>query len=338
MGSICTPSSIEVRMNKCVMNAYGFRLEELYINGPNPTDDFSNLGSSTDNNCRGQLGYDNGPEYVFKIDRTLGDCGTAVGKDGVYATYNNAIQGYFGINNAVVSRKITTFIEFGCKFEVDLTLSTNIGTVTSTKIEVELDAGIGEFDVAMAVYEDSSFTKVAPSDYIAVVPEHVNVGIVGTDFDDTNYKIIIKNCWMTPDNDPNNQSKFYVIKDSCPNPDDLENINVIENGVSAQARFSFSAFQFHGQPISAQMYGHCAIHICDPNVETCVPDCSGRKRRDASTTRASTDTVVSFDIPIQGDDAKCKKNCNANGCNDICNEPMQRFSEDGQFDWWKMLG
>ena len=146
MTAVCTSGAVELRMNKCVMNKFGFSLKDLYINGPTKTDDFENLASSVDNTCRGMLGFDNGPEYVFKIDRTLSDCKTETGTDADgKATYKNAVQGFSGTINDVISRKKEVFIEFGCKFEVDLTVSTNIGKVGTHSYEVELEAGEGNY-------------------------------------------------------------------------------------------------------------------------------------------------------------------------------------------------
>ena len=146
MTAVCTSGAVELRMNKCVMNKFGFSLKDLYINGPTKTDDFENLASSVDNTCRGMLGFDNGPEYVFKINRTLSDCKTETGTDADgKATYKNAVQGFSGTTNDVISRKKEVFIEFGCKFEVDLTVSTNIGKVGTHSYEVELEAGEGNY-------------------------------------------------------------------------------------------------------------------------------------------------------------------------------------------------
>ena len=104
----CDGTGLEMRINKCILNRFGFMLKHLYINGPEETEDFTTLGTSVDNNCRGELVYSNGPEYVFRIDRTFSDCATSVTNNGTHATYNNAIQGTAGNNNGVISRKVST--------------------------------------------------------------------------------------------------------------------------------------------------------------------------------------------------------------------------------------
>ena len=80
-----------------------FSLTELFLHGPDrltahevgdlllasaATEDEEGSGSSENdsaedglkateiNDCRGEIAFDNGPEYVFKIDRRLSDCNT----------------------------------------------------------------------------------------------------------------------------------------------------------------------------------------------------------------------------------------------------------------------
>jgi len=85
-------------------------LKHLFINGLSETEDFSTLDTSIDNNCRGELEYNNGPEYVFRIDRTLSDCATRVTNNGTHATYSNAIQGTVGDAQSVISRQVRMYI------------------------------------------------------------------------------------------------------------------------------------------------------------------------------------------------------------------------------------
>merc|ERR1711892_701415 len=192
------------------------------------------------------------------------------------ATYVNAIQGSDGFDVGQITRKREILINFGCKFDVDLTLSTNIGSVSSQHHDVTLATGDGNFDLSMAVYEDSSFTKVAENGVAITVPDYVHIGVVGNNIGEM--VIVARDCWITPDNDPNNLVQYNILGDACANQDDADNINVLENGVSKQARFSFASFEFSGVD-GGQLYAHCDVRLCNPNTETCQPTCSGRKRR-----------------------------------------------------------
>jgi len=102
----CDSSGMEVRINKCILNQFGFSLSDLYINGPEKTDHFSSLESSKDNHCRGRMEYGNGPEYAFRIDRTFSDCATKIENNGTHAIYDNAIQGSIGHNLGLITRKV----------------------------------------------------------------------------------------------------------------------------------------------------------------------------------------------------------------------------------------
>ena len=76
----CDETSLELRANKCAMNKYGFSLEELFVHGPDKLT--SNEIDALTDPCRGELVFYNGPEYVFKIDRTSSDCNTLVEGNG----------------------------------------------------------------------------------------------------------------------------------------------------------------------------------------------------------------------------------------------------------------
>ena len=133
MSTVCTERFIDVRVNKCVMNKLGLTLNDLYVNGPDQTTNFTNLETSLNNNCRGQLSFLNGPEYTFKIDRTFSDCKTQKGTVNGMATYKNSIQAVADVvdGNGVNSRRREFYLEFGCKFESDLTQAANIGELGS---------------------------------------------------------------------------------------------------------------------------------------------------------------------------------------------------------------
>jgi hypothetical protein len=256
----CSSGSLEVRINKCVMNRFGFTLSDLYINGPDPTDDFSALETSASNNCRGKIGYANGAEYVFSIDRNFGDCGTVIEANGTHNTYSNAIQGSSGIDNGVIKRMRNLFTSFTCVYEIDISVSIGIGAVEATSLEIALGENTGTFDVTMAPYTDSSFSVVSENSSTVAIPDDVYIGLALTDAG-SEFVTYAKDCWVTATDNPEDTDMFDLVIDGCVNPDDPDNIAIIENGASAQSRFSFAAFQFVGLE-SNQLYAHCAVQIC----------------------------------------------------------------------------
>ena len=112
----CDGSFMEIRINKCIMNSFGFKLSDVYLHGKDLTDDFTNLDNSVDNSCRGHIEYDMGPEYVFKIDRNFGDCKTSVLHNATHAYYQNAIQGSTGEDDGeIITRKVSFMSNRHCR-------------------------------------------------------------------------------------------------------------------------------------------------------------------------------------------------------------------------------
>jgi hypothetical protein len=73
MSATCDSQFLTLRINKCVMNKFGFKLAQLYI-GSYEKSAFDSLVSANNPACRGRIGYEDGPEYVFKIDRSKDEC------------------------------------------------------------------------------------------------------------------------------------------------------------------------------------------------------------------------------------------------------------------------
>jgi len=311
----CSSGSLEVRINKCVMNRFGFTLSDLYINGPEVTDDFSALATSASNNCRGKIGYASGAEYVFSIDRNFGDCGTVIEANGTHNTYSNAIQGSAGIDNGVIKRMRNLFTSFTCVYEIDISVSIGIGAVQATSLEIALGEHTGTFDVTMAPYTDSSFSVVAENSSTVTIPEDVYIGLSLADAS-AEFVTYAKDCWVTATDNPEDTDMFDLVVDGCVNPDDPDNIAIIENGATAQSRFSFAAFQFVGLE-SNQLYAHCAVQICTAdNMADCTPSCASRRRRSPRERRSAAD-VVTMSIPISF--VECNRNCDAGDV--ICRAP-----------------
>jgi len=282
MTTQCSAETIEVRLNKCVMNKFGFTLKDLFVNGPQKTDNFTNLETSINNNCRGALAFDNGPEYAFKIDRTFSDCKTEKGFLNGQATYKNAIHGLADLPEDDNTRRLEMLLEFGCKFDVDLSVSQNIGEQGSQWFEDE-----GETVIA-AIYDDSSFTRVADSIFTHAVGDRIHVGVVAKHSDGKSVRV--ENCWITPSVDSNDATKRDIIIDGCAVDNNL-NPDVLENGVTNYSRITLDGFHFNAQS-EPLIFGHCEVSFCDG---TCPTTCNRKSGR--SNTR-SEPAIVTFPIGV----------------------------------------
>lgn len=99
-------------------------------------------------------------------------------------------------------------------------MSMNLGVMNTQSMEINLETSNGEFNVAFAVYEDDSYTTVAPSDFAVTVPDHIFLGMAILDSD--KFLIQAKRCWVTPDSNPENAIHYDIIQDGCANTEVLK--------------------------------------------------------------------------------------------------------------------
>lgn len=78
-----------------------------------------------------------------------------------------------------------------------------------------LETLLGSWDVAMAVYEDASFTSVAGADFTIEVPNHIFIGMALVDAG--NFVLQALECWVTPDASPDHEVHYDVLNDGCAN-------------------------------------------------------------------------------------------------------------------------
>ena len=116
------------------------------------------------------------------------------------------------------------FASFGCTFPIDLQVSLGLGQVGTQSMEITLNTVAGEFDVGMAVYEDSSYTTVADDTFEVTVPDHIHLGMMLTESD--NFLLQARRCWVTPDNDQANTVQYNIIEDGCPNAEVRYHLNI----------------------------------------------------------------------------------------------------------------
>ena len=97
-----------------------------------------------------------------------------------------------------------------------------------------------------------------------------------------------RECWATPTDDPEGNTRFTLIQDYCASPvvNDGQNpeLNIVKNGESTYAEWTSKVFQFAGDGLNERVYLHCYAKVCfDPEGNgSCnkVP-CQNRKRRAA---------------------------------------------------------
>ena len=196
MSYSCSAGVFEARVNKCVMNKFDLMLKDLYIAGPEKPSNFSETTDAVTASCRGALDFNMGPEYIFRVDRSVHDCNTDVNvnADGSI-TYKNGLTAYKTIADGEITKAWKAFMDYECTFELDLSASANINSGNAQKTSVTKDSGVA---ITVGVY-DETFTKILKRDQITNVPDIIRVGAVVTS--DTNAGLEVENCWVSPTED-----------------------------------------------------------------------------------------------------------------------------------------
>ncbi|CBY08930.1 unnamed protein product [Oikopleura dioica] len=109
----------------------------------------------------------------------------------------------------------------------------------------------------------------------------------------------IQTCFATDSPDFSDMNKLHnLIASMCTHPDD-ETVQILENGVSDRARFSFKMFRFTES--FSYIYLHCEVKVCNSTAETCVGSqglCHGgeweRKKRSAEEAAPSPGDTQQF--------------------------------------------
>jgi len=86
----CNNETMGVIIDKCVLNKFGYQLEDLAIVGYSEN---SELASSAENTCRGKLNYEFESSYIFEVKGHT-DCNTDIIDNGSSLTYKSRIYGY----------------------------------------------------------------------------------------------------------------------------------------------------------------------------------------------------------------------------------------------------
>ncbi|KAG8547045.1 hypothetical protein GDO81_029226 [Engystomops pustulosus] len=89
--------------------------------------------------------------------------------------------------------------------------------------------------------------------------------------EDSQLKVVITDCWATPNENSNDPISFPFIKESCALTNTFTTIH--SNGISNNATFQTKIFSFVDNPI---VYLHCRLRVCreDPP-KICKPTCNG---------------------------------------------------------------
>merc|ERR1712218_49274 len=275
-------------------------LKHLYIGGATESD-FGDLVDNADPKCRGRLGFGEGPEYVFDIDRSKSECGMTVANNDTHVIFDSGIQGYHPVYELVNTNARELFVGFGCAFPIDLSSAINLGAIGS---QSETNV-IGGTDITLGIFSDSSYTKVEKGAMKSEAGD-VYFGITAAK---SNLRIQADACWLSSvydEDDPTAGKIADLIVDGCGQSGVVEPPAVDGNYESSQIRFNTDRMTLLGQIDTNKIYLQCEVNLCDASQGSCAAQMCPGNSPDAATTRIKTE--ISLDLSV-GSDACAAANC-----------------------------
>ncbi|XP_028285774.1 alpha-tectorin-like [Parambassis ranga] len=263
----CVSSSGTMTVSRCQLFEAGFPSSALHLR---------------DDSCNATL--QNG-QLVFHFDNDDNLCGTVLRSNGTHFMYENTIQGQVDSHGGIISRKRNIELQFCCNYPLNQALSMAVGiNPVESIVRKKLATGRGMFHMRMIPFEDRGFRFPLTSErnIEMEVDQRLYVEVQTGGVDQRQISTILDSCWATPVNMAGYPVRWDLIINECPNPSD-GTVEVIQNGVSTVARFSFKMFTFTNFP---SLYVHCQVHLCllrHNNCTThCYPGYHRRVQRDVS--------------------------------------------------------
>ncbi|XP_020821063.1 uromodulin isoform X2 [Phascolarctos cinereus] len=254
----CEASHIKVSLNKCLLENMGFEQIYTYLK---------------DSACAGFEEKDNQSWVSVVTPVQDGPCGTTLTKNQTHAIYSNTLY----LSDEIIIRDTNININFQCAYPLDMLVSLQTAVqpiISSLNISV---GGTGMFIVRMALFRSPTYTLPFEGSSVALSTEAIlYVGTILERGDSVQFVLLMTNCYATPSSNATDPLKYFIIRDRCPRTQD-PTIQVAENGVSSQGRFSVQVFKFAGN--HDLVYLHCEVSLCDPRNEHCKPSCSGTRHR-----------------------------------------------------------
>ncbi|KAI4881806.1 hypothetical protein NFI96_003653 [Prochilodus magdalenae] len=248
----CESSSGTMSLSRCQLFEAGFPANVLHL---------------SDSRCNATV--QNG-RLVFHFDNDEHICGTNLTANGTHFIYNNSIEGVVNSAGGPINRKKHLELSFSCVYQLSqtLTMDTELNPLQSI-VHKKLPDGQGLYQVRITPFQDAAFSHPYNGSAYIVLDERIYVGVIVQGVDGRQIATVIDSCWATPVNDPNFAVRWDLIINRCPNKHDIT-VEVLQNGVSTTARFSFKMFAFNDYN---KVYLHCAIHLCLLQNNNCAAHC-----------------------------------------------------------------
>uniref|UniRef100_A0A3B3IP88 Uncharacterized protein n=1 Tax=Oryzias latipes TaxID=8090 RepID=A0A3B3IP88_ORYLA len=273
----CENSSGTMSVSRCQLFEAGFHSSALHLK---------------DSSCNGTV--QNG-RLVFHFDNEGHLCGTVLRSNGTHFMYENTIQGDVDTHGSIISRQKNVHLLFCCSYPLSQALSMDVALFCRlfySVVRKKLPVGVGVYHMRMTPYQDAAFRFpfTSNTNIEMVVDERLYIEVRTEGVDQQQISTVLDSCWATPVNIANYPVRWDLIAEECPNPDD-GTVELVQNGISTVARFSFKMFTFTN---FSSIFIHCNVHLCLDSMNSaaeklntfflqhCYPGHPTRFRRDLS--------------------------------------------------------
>ncbi|XP_067345254.1 alpha-tectorin-like isoform X2 [Channa argus] len=263
----CVSSSGTMSLSRCQLFEAGFHASALHLR---------------EHSCNGTL---QDGQLVFHFNNEDKQCGTVLRSNGTHFIYENAIQGDVDPHEGLISREKSIHLEFSCEYPLAQALSMDVGiNPLESIVRKKLPSGEGRYHLRMIPYEDPAFHSplTRNRNLEMEIDQRLYIEMQTEGVDERQISTILDSCWATPFNDASYPVRWDLIIAECPNPAD-GTVELIQNGISTVARFSFRMFTFTN---FSTIYLHCQVHLCllrhNNCTAHCYPDYHTRVVRDIS--------------------------------------------------------
>ncbi|CAI5658934.1 unnamed protein product [Oreochromis niloticus] len=250
----CVSSSGTISLSRCQLFEAGFHSDALHLR---------------DETCNGTL-EDGRLVFHFNNDDQL--CGTMLRSNGTHFSYENTISGDVDSHDGLISREKSIHLHFSCDYPLTQALSMDVGiNPVESIVNKRLPSGLGHYHLRMIPFRDPGFhfPLTRNRNLEMEIDERLYIEVQTQGIDERQISTILDSCWATPVNDASYPVRWDLITTQCPTPAD-GTVELVQNGVSTVARFSFRMFTFTN---FSSIYLHCQVHLCLLRHNNCTAHC-----------------------------------------------------------------
>ncbi|KAK2919287.1 hypothetical protein Q8A73_003658 [Channa argus] len=208
----------------------------------------------------------------YEVEALAGVCGNTMTTNHTHAIYSNSLFIY-PISNESFTLPLS--LPFSCAYPLNTDTSLSMAIRPLLSLEGGLLGSGTKPSASMSLFRNSNFTEVYPAGEITLpvgAPLYVGVSVEEID---SSFAVVLENCYATHSPNPNDPIRNFFIQNKCPT--DRQQVSVVENGSSLQARFSALFFLLNNE--YGAIYLHCSLSLCDQRSSSCVPACRSRTNR-----------------------------------------------------------